>query len=60
MKKWNSLRFSQLESSMRIITCVRIFSQMRGGAKKYVGPSSFRSIITVAPDSGQLRQKPAI
>ena len=59
MKAWNILRLIQPASAMRIITVVRMFSKIRGGAKKKVGPSSFRSCMTVALDSGQLTQKPA-
>ena len=43
---------------MRTMTWVRMFSQIRGGAKKYVGPISFRSCSTVAALSGQLVVKP--
>ncbi|OLB41318.1 MAG: hypothetical protein AUI04_07955 [Candidatus Rokubacteria bacterium 13_2_20CM_2_64_8] len=45
---------SHAASSMRIITLVRMLSQMRGGAKKYEGPISFRSCRTVEALSGQL------
>ena len=45
---------------MRIVTWVSRFSKIRGGAKKNVGPISFRSFMTVAPDSGHATQKPAI
>ena len=54
-----SRRLGHAASSMRIMTLVRRFSQMRGGAKKYVGPISFRSWSTVSALSGQLIVKPA-
>ncbi len=44
---------------MRIDTCVRMFSKILGGAKKYVGPISLRSVITVSELSGHETQKPA-
>jgi hypothetical protein len=45
-------------SSIRTMSWVRMVSQIRGGAKKYVGPISFRSCMTVATLSGQLVVKP--
>ena len=52
-------RLTQAASSMRIMTVVRRFSQMRGTAKKYVGPTSFRSCSTVPALSGQFTVKPS-
>ena len=40
------------------MTDVRMFSHMRGGAKKYVGPMSCKSVSTVSLLSGQLRVNP--
>ena len=54
------LRLMKLASSMRIITRVSICSNVRGGAKKKVGPISRRSAIAVSPLSGQAMQKPEI
>ncbi len=42
------------------MTVVRMLSQIRGGAKKYVGPISLRSDSTVAALSGQLAANPAM
>jgi hypothetical protein len=59
MKYRNIHRLNAPASSMRIITVVRMFSKMRGGAKKKVGPISRRSLSTVALLSGHDTQKPA-
>ena len=43
---------------MRIMTLVSWPSNTRGGAKKYVGPISRRSVIIVCAPSGQFTQNP--
>jgi len=58
-KKPNIFFFTAPASSIRIITVVSRLSKILGGAKKYVGPISRMSCITVAALSGQLTQKPA-
>ena len=45
---------------MRIITEVSKFSKIRGGAKKYVGPNSCKSISTVSEYYGQAVQSPDV
>src|SRR5438874_11159853 len=57
-KAWTSLRLGHAQSSIRTRTVVRRLSQIRGGAKKYVGPISLRSDSTVAALSGQFAAKP--
>src|SRR5438132_86376 len=58
-KACTSLRFGQAQSSSLTITDVSRLSQIRGGAKKYVGPISLRSDSTVAalPQLGQAQQE---
>src|SRR2546422_6600093 len=59
-KACTSLRFGQAQSSSLTITDVSRLSQIRGGAKKYVGPISLRSDSTVAALSGQLAVNPTM
>ena len=54
------LRFSQEASAARTWICVSRFSQMRGAARKALGPSSRRSRCTVSGLSGQLQAKPTM